>query len=176
MRQDKSLLRISGRPIIEHVCAQLRPHFKEILVSTNEPDKQAFLGMKTVPDEVPGLGPLMGIASALEASRYDRNFVVACDVPIMDVTLIRRMMRAVKRHDAAAPETPGGRLEPLFAVYRKRILGPIRAALAAGELGVRDVLSRCNVARVPLSGAEAPVNLNTPEDYAQFVAPRGGKE
>ncbi|MHC4537812.1 MAG: molybdenum cofactor guanylyltransferase, partial [Planctomycetota bacterium] len=67
--------------IIEVICEQLRGSFDEILISANQVDKFAFLGFKVVPDKVPERGPLMGIASALEASTNEYNFVVACDIP-----------------------------------------------------------------------------------------------
>jgi len=81
MGRDKSLLAVGGHPIIQSICEQLRGHFGEILISANEPEKLAFLGLNVVPDRIPGQGPLMGIACALEASRSNLNFVVAGDIP-----------------------------------------------------------------------------------------------
>ena len=176
MRRDKSLMLINGRPMVGHIAAQLEPHFKQILISANDAAKYAFLGAEVVPDRVPGQGPLMGLASALGVSRYDRNFVMACDIPEVRVSVVRRMLRAVQDHDAAVPRVQGIHIEPLFAVYRKTILGVIEAALAAGVFKVRDVINGANVEYIDLADAEPIVNLNSPEDYERFVTNISGKK
>ena len=83
---DKCMLPIKtaqnaeSRPIVEVICEQLRGCFDQILISANEVEKLSFLGFEIVPDKTSGQGPLMGIASALEASANELNFVVACDI------------------------------------------------------------------------------------------------
>jgi len=85
MGRDKSMLPINGRPMIEHICRKLRPHFSQVLISAGDEERYAFLGAPVIPDRVPDRGPLMGIASALGASAHDRNVVVACDMPDVPV-------------------------------------------------------------------------------------------
>ena len=41
----------------------------------------------------------MGIASALEASKNEINFVVACDIPHIDLHCIRKMLAEAKEAD-----------------------------------------------------------------------------
>lgn len=172
MGRDKSMLLVDGRPMIEHICTQLRPHFERLLISANDPRKYAFLNIETVPDKTPGQGSLMGIASALEASQHDLNLVVACDIPHVDMAVVRRLMREAEGHDGAVPVTGPGHIEPLFAVYRKRMLGALNATLSAGKRKISDALQQCNIKYVALAGDESLRNLNTREEYAHFVAQR----
>ena len=76
MGQDKALLPVAGRSLIEHLVDQLRPHFAEILVSANDPERYAFLGLKVVADRHPDVGPMEAVASALEQSPCEQNFIV----------------------------------------------------------------------------------------------------
>lgn len=170
MGQDKRFLAFRGRPLIEYVCHQLRGSFPEVLIAANDATRLAFLALPVVPDAMPGQGPLGGMASALAASNYDLNFFVACDIPFIDFTLVERLMRAAAGCDGAVPATPDGRLEPLFAVYRKSLLPAMRDALAHGNRRIRDVFAHGRVNTIPLRGSLVPQNLNTAEDYRAFIA------
>ena len=168
MGTDKSMLPIEGRPIIERTCRRLAACFEQILISANEADKLASLGFEVVPDKVPGQGPLMGIASTLEASANEINFVVACDIPHIELRHVRRILSEAAGSDAdiIVPTTDNGRYEPLFAVYRKSALEAINHVLASGGRKISDAFDLCKVRNVDL-GASL-VNLNTMAEYEKF--------
>ena len=168
MGTDKSLLPIKSKPIVEHICEQLCDSFEQILISANEVGKLAFLGFEVVPDRQTGQGPLMGIASALEASENELNFVVACDIPDIDLKFIKRLLTEAQEADIVIPTTDGNeKLEPLFAVYRKSTLGVINEVLSSGGRKISDVFSRCNVRYVKMKAGQI-TNLNTMDEYEQF--------
>lgn len=167
---DKSLLPVGGKPLIEQLFGQLRPHFKQIIVSADEKTKYPFLDVAVVPDEVPDQGPLMGIQSVLKASEHDLNLVVAGDMPRINIAAAKRLLRAAQTCDGAVARTAAGAIEPLFAVYRKTMLGAIESALASGKRRVRDAFQSCAIAYVDIGDAPWLTNLNTPEDYAAFLS------
>ncbi|MHC4744451.1 MAG: molybdenum cofactor guanylyltransferase, partial [Planctomycetota bacterium] len=175
MGVDKSLLPIDGRPVIEKVCEQFRGHFDQILISANEPEKLAFLGLDVVPDRIPGQGPLMGIASALEASRSQLNFVVACDIPNIDIGLAKNMLAEAEKTgaDIIIPKTSEGYIEPLFAVYRKSIIERANQILASGRRKIADIFGLCKVKYVELHDDDRLVNINTPAEYEKFRKEHG---
>ncbi len=168
MGADKSMLPIEGRPIIERTCQRLVVCFEQILISSNESDKFAFLGFDVVPDKVPGQGPLMGIVSALEASANDINFVVACDIPRIELGYVRRILfEAVKNEaDIIVPTTGDGRYEPLFAIYRKSAIKAINKVLSSGGRKISEVFDHCRIKKVDLG--VVLVNLNTMAEYEEF--------
>jgi molybdenum cofactor guanylyltransferase len=174
MGQDKSLLPVNGKPLIRHIYRQLLGQFDDILVSTNDPAKHAFLGARSVPDREPGQGPLAGIASAVEAARHERVFVVACDIPVIDLDTAKRMMVLAEDFDCVIPRSSVGH-EPLFAVYRKSALPAIRAVLEAGERRISAIFPRVRTHLFDLGPAPWYRNLNTPEDVATFLKEREGR-
>ncbi len=174
MGQDKALLTIDGRPMIERIVDQLRPHFTQLLVSANDPDRYSFLGLEIVPDRVTGLGPLMGIACGLARSDHDLNFIVACDIPRIDISLIERLFREVEGHEAAVLHS-AALPEPLFAVYRKTVTKAIDEALARGQLKVSDALASCRVRYVELGRDSRLRNLNTAGDLEAYKLERRGE-
>ena len=173
MDTDKSMLPINGRPAIEHICDQLSITFDETLISANEVDKYSFLGFDVIRDKVAGQGPLMGIASALEASANQLNFVVACDIPHIDLPYVRRMLAEAAGADLVIPTTGEGKYEPLFAVYRKSAQGAINDVLSSGKRKISDVFARCRVKHIELGDAEWYTNLNTLADYEKFQKQHG---
>ncbi|MHC4440462.1 MAG: NTP transferase domain-containing protein [Planctomycetota bacterium] len=168
MGTDKSMLEIEGRLIIERICQQLAGCFEQILISSNDAEKFAFLGFDVVTDKVPEQGPLMGIASALEASANEVNFVVACDIPLIERRKVRRILfEAVNSEaDIIVPVTNDGKYEPLFAVYRRSAVIAINKVLSSGGRKISDVFNLCRVKKVEL-GATL-VNLNTTAEYEEF--------
>jgi molybdopterin-guanine dinucleotide biosynthesis protein A len=165
---DKAMLPINGRPIIEKICEQLRNCFEQILISANEPKTFSFLGCEVIPDKVPEQGPLMGIASALEASANELNFVVACDIPHIKLEYVRRMLveAAGSKADIVVPTTGQKKYEPLFAIYNKGTLEAINKVLSSGGRKISDVFALCTVKYIEL-GANL-MNLNTIADYERF--------
>ncbi len=169
MQSDKSTLPIEGAPMLAHIHRQLLPHFKQTLISANDVDKYKFLGVAVVPDSIAGFGPLMGITSALQASEHELNFVTACDMPQVDMALVRRMLRAADGYDAVVPIAEG-LIEPLFAIYHKSVIGVFQDAMAQGTRQIRAAFKGCNINYLDISKSAPLKNLNTQEEYTGYIS------
>lgn len=167
--QDKSMLDVAGQPMIKHIYDQLRPHFNQILISANDISKYSFVGAEVVADRIAGQGPLMGIASVMEASANEMNFVIACDIPQVDTFLMRRMLRECRDCDGAVPRLGGYCYEPLFAVYRKSMLAAMNKLLASGKRKIDEVYKHCRISYIDIADSQRPGNINTMADYREFV-------
>jgi len=172
MGMDKSVLAINGKPMVEIIAEQLRTSFSQTLISANDAEKFAFLGLQIVPDRIQGQGPLMGIASALEASANEVNFVVACDIPHIDLVYVRKMLWRAKGADIVIPRSRDKEYEPLFAVYHKSALEAINKVLLTGGRKISDVFTRCKVRYIELK-ADSFANLNTRAEYEEFCKKYG---
>jgi molybdopterin-guanine dinucleotide biosynthesis protein A len=168
MGQDKSLLPVNGTPLIRRIYEQLLNRFDDVVISTNDSERHAFLGARTVPDRVPGRGPLMGIASAVQAARHERVFVIACDIPVIDLDTVTRMLVIAQDADCVIPVSSVG-YEPLFAIYRKSALPAMRDVLETGERRISAIFPRVRTRFYDLGCAPWYRNLNTREDVAAFL-------
>ena len=164
---DKSMLLIKDRPIIEHICDQLRGTFSQILISTEKKEKYAFLGCDCIPDKMPGQGPLMGIASALRGTENELNFVVACDIPHIDIRFVRKMLAEAQAAEMVIPTTGSDKHEPLFAIYNKSALKAMNKVLSSGKRKISDAFGHCKVKYIKLE-AKQFTNLNTMAEYEEF--------
>ncbi len=166
MGQDKSLLPINDQPMIACIAAQLRPLFPELLVSSNDPEHHAFLGLPLVADGESGQGPLRGILSCLEACQHELLFVTACDMPQLPLAYIAELLELAQSHDVVIPVDADGRHEPLFAVYRKTLVPRARQILAAGGRRIIELLPGHRAACPLMPGIRS---LNTPQEYRLFL-------
>ena len=172
MGRPKALLDVGGETLIEFVRRRLRTGFDDVLVSTNEPDAlPPELRATCVRDRLPGAGPLAGIEAGLAAARNDVVFAVACDMPYVDLSLARKLVSASRGFDAAVPRIDG-RPEPVCAAYRRRSLPAITRALDGGVRKAAEALQRLDVCWCDGLDLDALRSINTPDDWAGFVATR----
>jgi molybdenum cofactor guanylyltransferase len=138
------------------------------------PEGPAEAGIRVIPDERPGLGPLGGIVTALVHTRTEYNLFVGCDLPFLEVRFLRYLsaQALASEADATVPESPRHQLHPACAVYRRRALKAARASLELGSLRVRSFFPRIGVRvlrwpEIARAGFGAAIfdNINTPEDY-----------
>lgn len=168
MGTEKGMLSINDQTMLEHICKQLRGTFSQILISAGDAEKYSFAGFEVVRDKTPGQGPLMGIASALEASANEINFVVACDIPHIEMDCVRKMLTEARGADIVVPTTGDKKYEPLFAIYRKSALDAIKRTLRKGERKISEVFDKCEVKYIDLGKADWLININTLAEYEEF--------
>ena len=173
MKADKARLDVGGRTLLEHVLAQVEPLFDEVLVSLspgqNAPPLPAASRARAVHDARPGLGPIGGLLAGLTAARTEACAVVACDIPDIDMALLRSLAEAAADAEIAVPLGPSGLYEPLLAVYRKSIVPEVEALLEKGERSLLPLYKTCRTAVVRFDDPGRIRNLNTREDYEDFL-------
>jgi molybdopterin-guanine dinucleotide biosynthesis protein A len=169
MKADKAGLPVGDRTLLEHVLVQLEPHFSEILISVSPGQRVRSAAGRAVEDATPGEGPLGGILAGLKAAANDASAVVACDIPDINVPLLRSLARAAGGAEIAVPVGPAGHFEPLFAVYRRSAVPAIEELLQAGERSILPLFGRCRTAVLRLEDSGWLRNLNTRTDYESYI-------
>jgi molybdopterin-guanine dinucleotide biosynthesis protein A len=168
--RDKSRVLINGQSIISRQVATLQPLTEDLFIVASQIDRFVDLPWRVCPDILPGTGVIGAILTALESTSADRVIVVACDLPFLDASLLRRLLDLAASADGAWVETPAG-AEPLLACYRRQAAPRIRAAIEANRLKAADldqVLTMRIVDLAELSTFGDPslllANINSPED------------
>ncbi len=141
MGQDKALLQVGGRSLVEVALDKLccigvaAPR-----IAGARADLSAHAAV--VPDLHPGCGPLSGIEAALAASKQALNLFLPVDMPLLPARFLSWMLlRAEITGALATVPRFNGQPQPLCAVYHRDLLGPITAALLAGNYKVIAVVS-----------------------------------
>jgi molybdopterin-guanine dinucleotide biosynthesis protein A len=148
MGQDKALLTVGGRTLLEHVVERVAPVATEVfVVATGRPEYRRF-GLPVVDDLLPERGSLGGIYTALLTARNEHCLVVACDMPLLSSPLLSFLASLERDYDALVPRIAGGRggqrgaatLETLHAIYARRAAPVLERRLRSGQLKVADAL------------------------------------
>lgn len=167
--EDKSLLPVNGKPLIQHIAEQLTDYFDEVIIGANDIEKYKFLQKRVIPDLEIGKGPLMGIYSCLMESGSEVNFITACDIPEMNMGVINRMIALSDGSDVVMPVSNRDKHEPLFAVYRKSIAEKVDVILKNNGRKIVEILKHTKYRFVDFESGGWYRNLNFKDDYNNFI-------
>jgi len=132
---------IAGKSLIERAISSLISLSQEILIVISLKQARSSLSLytypeaKTVVDLYPGKGSLIGIYTGLVHSTNFLNLVVACDMPFLNVNLLRYMIDISPGFDVIIPRIDD-QMEPLHAVYSKNCIGPMESLIKQDNLKV----------------------------------------
>lgn len=168
---DKALLKLDGEWLLKRILDTLARLSDDLLVVADDREKLTHLEVPIVPDVRPGLGALGGIYSGLRAMRHQRGLFLACDMPLLNLELLRYMILLSRDFDVVIPRIADN-VEPLHAVYSKACAEPIADTLARGKQRIIHFFDQVRVRYVEEQEIDpfdpqhlAFFNINTPQDF-----------
>ncbi|MEO1365580.1 MAG: molybdenum cofactor guanylyltransferase [Acidobacteriota bacterium] len=183
MGRDKATLPLPdsarGHDLLSWTVDRLRSVCPDVVVADGGRGLGADLGVPSLEDG-PGRGPAAGILGAHRAFPRRALLVLACDLPLVPVELLRELASADAGPAWVVPAR-GGRLEPLCALYRPRALVGLDARVHRRRFdlqGLRGVLGAdvrvldAEARESPEEAASAFLNVNRPEDLETLAAAR----
>jgi len=169
--QDKGLLRLHERPLIEFVLRVLSPCVDRVLISANQNESAYDQYGQVVADPAGfegGQGPLAGLLAAAPYLQTSWLVVAGCDMPALPADYVARLygeLMAQGGHVAFAHA--GARDHSVCLLLHARVLGTLREYLDSGRRAVLPWLEAQHALRVVFDDADAFLNVNTPEDLAR---------
>ena len=175
MGRNKALMDVDGETIIAREYRTLAALFHEVIIVTNTPDEYDFLPCRKAADVYPGAGSIAGLHAGLAASKTERIFVVACDMPFISPDLVRLLCDAGGSSDAVVPLNCEGLREPLHAVYHRSMLAKMKDAIENGDKSILHLLDKSRTMLLHadtfsfIAGAlESFRNVNNIEEYEKI--------
>ncbi len=185
MGRPKALIELpTGGTLIEHAVQVARQVTDEVVVLGREIRLPASLEELTVlDDEKPDGGPLAGLCSLLKFADHDWGLLLACDMPYIDSTVIRRLLAQADPHtDAVVFDRPerSGSYHACCGLYHSRIarapvgdraqLAPALEVLFNGDASLNSLLERIGAKILKPTPEESRqlCSINTPEDLAKM--------
>lgn len=149
---DKALARWQGRTLLEHVAASLAGCKVRLLVAPagryNQP------GWCTVPERLPGEGPLSGLEAALSHAPPGWVAFAGVDMPGLTPEYWEALASAITPDVLAVQAVHEGRPQPLAALYHSTLRPHVSALLDTGERRLGRAAPEDRTALVPgLDGA-----------------------
>ena len=138
---DKAFARIAGRRLIDAAAASLR-EADGISVLLGSPERKAAVapllpaGCVAVADDLPGHGPMGGLATALARRPGGWVAVLAVDLPLVPSAWWAWLAGQYREGaQAVVPRDGSGRWEPLAALYHGSLAGSLAEVLLGARAG-----------------------------------------
>lgn len=176
MGENKALLKLGSKTIIERVVGSLQSVFNHVLVVTNKPEEYHMLeGVKFINDCVntEKKSSLIGLYSGLKQSKTSHIFVVACDMPFINIDLIEYMVNSLKDEDVIVPFIEGY-YQPLYAIYGKACIPELEKLLEKNMHKITKFFKNVKVKKImenDIKNFDPQMvcfeNINTKKEYLQ---------
>lgn len=151
MGYDKQKLSINQEHIMTYQVKTLGNVFDQIIIISNNELSDHLKSDEKVSiysDVLKHKGPLGGIHSGLLHSFDENVFVIACDMPEINVKYIEYLMTYVADYDAVVTSY-GNWIEPFHGFYSKRIIKDIEQYLISGRRHISGLLMKMHTYYVP---------------------------
>ena len=149
--KDKALALIDDIPFLVQIIENLQGAVYKVTVSVSNPDRQtqyrqvlekySIKDVEFVLDQInPIKGPLLAIASGLQAINADYTLVAPTDMPFLQPKVAKHLLEACRGFDVAVPMWPDGTLETLImALSRESCLEITETLLALGKANADSI-------------------------------------
>ena len=172
MGKDKGTINYHGKPQREFMADVLSQFCSETYISVGNQNDEFDTIYPIIPDVFLDMGPFGGILSAFKSDPNCAWLVVATDVPMVNETVIKQL---VKERNASALATcfhnkTSGFPEPLITIWEPRAYPRLLEFMANGYNCPRKVLINSFVHQINPVEQEVLFNVNTPEELKSVKA------
>lgn len=170
---NKACIKVGGQRVLDRLMSVIKPFFEEIILVTNDPLLYLEWDVMIVTDHFDFRSSLTGMHAGLFAAGNPHALVMACDMPFAKPEMLKLLIRSIEPHlDVIIPKTSNG-LEPLMAIYSKRCLKPMKAALLNKQCQIIKVFKQLRVIEIDeehLRRSDTDLisflNINSPQELA----------
>jgi len=136
MGQDKALLELAGKPLVEHALIKLRRMCADVAILSNNSHLARF--GTVVEDLHPDCGPMGGIEAALAHAKHDWSLILPVDLPFLPTQFLRGWAERTLRHEARhrtriAMFQVDGVPQPTLLMIHREMAPYLTVALAQGR-------------------------------------------
>jgi molybdopterin-guanine dinucleotide biosynthesis protein A len=171
MGRDKAFINWHGREQCYHLAELLKKTCIEVFISCNSQQENVINKEFTVIiDRYKEKGPIGALLSAFEYKSTCAWFIVACDLPFLDLKTIQNLSDQRDESFLATALIGANKLpEPLLAIWEPNAFEVLKKDFAKGYLSPQKTLLRNKVKSVRPHNVDALININTPEDIQRFL-------
>ena len=162
MKQDKALVKINNKTLLNHQIDSLSPIFNKIIISANTNYNCDYRIIKDIDKDK---GPIGGIYSILQNINTEKAFIIAVDMPYITEGIITKLIDNSNGFDITIPII-SNKTEPTCAIYSKECISVIKKQLMFNNYKLTDFIAKCKTNYVSFTENDLDYfkNLNYPED------------
>jgi molybdopterin-guanine dinucleotide biosynthesis protein A len=165
--EDKGLVELANRPLIEYVIDAIKPQVETIILNANRNQAQySRYGYPVVSDTLEDYqGPLAGFICAMKSSTTSHIATLPCDGPFVPGDLVERLIFSLTNNDAEiAVAHDGDRMQPVYSLIPVTLSNSLNTFLDSGERKIDRWYKQHRIALADFSDCpETFRNINTAE-------------
>jgi len=174
---DKQMLMEDGKRLLEKVIETLREEFTDIIVITAKPELYEGMGVRVYQDTYQDKGPLAGVHAALTHANSRYVYLLACDMPVVNLSFIRHMKERIletRAHICACKLND--RMETFNTFYSRDLLPDVTHRLETGNSSLFRFIygnQTCVVEQEDAARFDKDLNMftniNTRSEYEKYL-------
>ena len=170
MGKDKSTIEYHGLPQSDFMVNLMGNYVSKVYLSCH-PDRVPQTNHPVITDTFLDLGPYGGVLSAFRHDPKVAWLVVACDLPMLDDSILSQLMteRDPSKVATCFHDPSTGAPEPLIAIWEPRAYPILLQFLSQGFSNLRQSLIDTDSKQIHNVNAQALKNANTPEEVLKAL-------
>ena len=139
MGEDKGLVMLNGKPMVQYIIEVLKEVVSDIIIISNNESYTKF-GIPVYADIIKDKGPVGGIYTGLYHSKTELNFCISCDVPMISSDFIFWLLNKSGNASITLPMCKD-KVHQMIGVYSKQVLSNFKESTEKGHLKLSQVNS-----------------------------------
>ena len=137
MGEDKGLVLLNGKPMIQYVIEALKEVVSNIIIISNNASYNKF-GIPVYSDIIKDKGPVGGIYTGLYHSKTELNFCISCDVPMISYDFIFWLLNR-SGNASITLQMCKKKVHQMIGVYSKQVLSNFKESTEKEYLKLSQV-------------------------------------
>ena len=137
MGEDKGLVLLNGKPMIQYVIEALKEVVSNIIIISNNASYNKFR-VPVYSDLIKDKGPVGGIYTGLYHSKTQLNFCISCDVPMISSDFIFWLLNKSGNASITLPMYKD-KIQQMIGVYSKQVLSNFKESTEKEHLKLSQV-------------------------------------
>jgi len=137
MGEDKGLVLLNGKPMIQYVIEALKEVVSNIIIISNNASYNKFC-VPVYSDLIKDKGPVGGIYTGLYHSTTELNFCISCDVPMISSDFIFWLLNKSGNASITLPMYKD-KIQQMIGVYSKQVLSNFKESTEKEHLKLSQV-------------------------------------
>ncbi len=176
MTFNKELIKIGGEYLVHRNINKLGECFDEIIIISNYSSHYKNLNVKVFRDLFYRMGPMAGLHSGLVHSDTPFSFLIACDMPNINLKLIRFLVEKIdKNYDGVVCLDKNGEISPMYGIYKNELKNELQKYLVKGFRKIQTFIKEHNFRIIKFDNYKTLLdknvfeNLNTLSELSEFI-------
>ena len=148
MKFNKEYIKIKEEFLVHKQIRELKEIFDEVIVVSDNTNHYIGLDVHVVSDILNGSTPLIGLHAGLTHSTNEYSYVIACDMPFINIKFINYLESLIDDSDAYVSKYHSY-IEPFNAIYSSKIVNTIEEFIGSGNYGFQKMVKLLNTEYIP---------------------------